>query len=52
MTKYTEKVAPTDVTKKQKKFLKRKSMNTATTISDIIRAYIDEDMKPSTHKDK
>ena len=52
MSIYTEKVAPTDVTEKQKKFLKRKSMNTGETISDIIRAYIDEDMKPKHNKDK
>lgn len=45
MSIYTQKIAPVEVTEKQKKHLKRKSMNTGESISDIIRAYIDEDME-------
>jgi len=45
MSIYTQKIAPVDVTDKQKKHLKRKSMNQAISISDIIRAYIDKDME-------
>ena len=45
MTKYTQKIAPVEVTEKQKKHLKRKSMNTGESISDIIRGFIDKDME-------
>jgi len=45
MSIYTQKIAPVEVTEKQKKHLKRKSMNNDISISDIIRAYIDKDME-------